>query len=84
MEKSSLILLALTVIAALGVFNLAPETPAQNAEELYQYKVEFENFKHTFNKRYEIEEEAFRFKIFKDNVNKINKHNQDSTQTYLM
>jgi hypothetical protein len=54
MEKSSLILLALTVIAALGVFNLAPETPAQNAEELYQYKVEFENFKHTFNKRYEI------------------------------
>lgn len=31
-----------------------------------------------------MEEEAYRFKIFKDNVDKIRKHNADLTQTYTM
>ena len=84
MEKSSLILLALTVIAAFGVFNYGPEKQTQPAEELYQYKVEFDNFKFQFNKKYQIEEEAFRFRIFKENINKIRKHNADHTQTYEM
>lgn len=77
MEKSSIILLVLTVVAALGVFNLAPESSTQNLEEIYQYKIEFNNFKHAHGRRYDVQEEAFRFKIFKDNVNKIKKHNAD-------
>ena len=77
MDKSSFILLALTVIAALGVFNLAPESNTEVSEELYQYKVEFENFKYQFARKYEAEEVAFRFKIFKDNINRIRKHNDD-------
>jgi hypothetical protein len=84
MEKSSLILLTLTIIAALGVFNYAPQKSTQSAEELYQFKIEFDNFKLQFNKKYQVEEEAFRFKIFKQNINKINQHNSDSTQTFLM
>lgn len=84
MEKSSLILIALTVIAAFGVFNYGPEKQTQPAEELYQFKIEFDNFKFQFNKKYQVEEEAFRFKIFKDNLNKIRKHNADSTQSYEM
>ena len=51
---------------------------------MYQYKIEFDNFKHTYNKKYEIEVEAFRFKIFKENVDKMIKHNADTTQTYTM
>lgn len=54
MEKSSILLLALTVIAALGVFTYAPENQTQSAEELYQFKVEFDNFRFQFNKKYEV------------------------------
>lgn len=84
MDKSSFILLALTLIATIGVFNLAPSAETSLPEELYQFKIEFDNFKFQFNKKYEAVEEAFRFKIFKENLNKINKHNSDSAQTYLM
>jgi cathepsin L len=84
MEKTSLILLALTIIATIGVFNYAPETETQSVEEIYQYKIEFTNFMFQFNKKYDSQEQAYRFKIFKDNLIRINKHNKDSAQTYLM
>lgn len=84
MEKSSVILLALTIIAALGLFSLSPQSDDDAVQHMYQYKIEFDNFKHTYAKKYTIEEEAFRFKIFKDNVDKMIKHNADTTQTYTM
>ena len=77
MEKSSILLLALTIIATIGLFNYAPQAENQSVEELYQYKIEFTNFKFQFNKKYEAEEEAYRFKLFKENIIKIQKHNSD-------
>jgi len=54
MDKSSFLILALIIIATLGVFNISHETENQDAELLYQYKVEFNNFKFNFNKKYEV------------------------------
>ena len=52
---------------------------------MYQIKVEWENFKIKHSRNYEsIEEEAYRFKVFKDNLEMIKKHNVDATKTYKM
>lgn len=61
-----------------------PEVTKDKSADLYQYKVSFDIFKHEHGKQYTLEEEAFRFVIFKKNIDKINKHNADSTQTYEM
>lgn len=74
MQKSSIVLLAITLIAAFGIFNLSANNNL--------YKQEFEAFKTQFARRYSPEEESFRFAVFTANLEKVNKHNSDPTQTY--
>jgi hypothetical protein len=74
MYKTPIILLAITLIAAFGILNL----PANDNI----YKQEFETFKTNFAKRYSSQEESFRFAVFTANLERINKHNSDPTQTY--
>lgn len=51
---------------------------------MYQIKIDFEMFKHKYAKKYNANEEAYRFKVFKDNVEMIKKHNADSKYTYKL
>ncbi len=52
---------------------------------MYQTKVEWENFKINHSRNYEtIQEEAYRFKVFENNLKMIKKHNSDHTKTYKM
>lgn len=52
---------------------------------MYLTRLEWDNFKLKFSKQYSsVEEEAFRFKVFKDNLEMIEKHNADSTRTWKM
>ncbi len=46
--------------------------------------VEFESFKSTYGKIYPLEENIYRFSIFVKNLEKIARHNADSTQTYTL
>lgn len=47
-------------------------------------KSEFEKFKEIFDKDYTKAEETYRLTIYRQNVEKIEKHNADPTQTYKM
>jgi hypothetical protein len=51
---------------------------------MYQVKIDFEMFKHKYAKKYNANEEAYRFKVFKDNVEMIKKHNADNKYTYKL
>jgi len=45
---------------------------------------EFEKFKQVFDKEYSKSEETYRFTVYQENVQKIEKHNADPSQTYKM
>ena len=83
MDKSHIILLIMALMTAFGLYHSTEQT--QEVQEIYQTKVEWENFKIKHGRNYEsIEEEAYRFKVFKDNLEIIKKHNADQSKTYKM
>lgn len=75
MKASTLVLVTLAIAAA-TLYLL----PASDNLEVQEFRL----FKSRFNRVYDAEEEAFRFKIFTDNLKKIEIHNADETQTYKM
>jgi hypothetical protein len=56
MEKSSVLIILLTVAAAFAVFNYSPKQDNEAVQEMYQYKIEFDNFKHEYNRVYDVDE----------------------------
>jgi len=83
MQNSSKIILALTILTAIGLFYLpAPARPSD--QEFKYFKNEFQSFKTKFNRQYYLMEEKFRFQIFMENLKFINQHNLDSSKTYKM
>lgn len=53
-------------------------------ESSKEKKVSFEEWKSRFGVTFEKSEEEYRKLIFERNLEKINKHNADTTQTYKM
>ncbi|KAJ6233755.1 cysteine protease rdl2-related [Anaeramoeba flamelloides] len=48
----------------------------------FELQKEWVSHKEKYNLQFTIDEEAVRFKVFADNVNKINEHNSDPNQLY--
>lgn len=74
MSKNLILALAVAVCAISAVML------SQNVEQ----KDEFTQWKSQFTVAWGAEEDAFRRLVFFKNLEKINKHNADTTQTYKM
>jgi len=71
--------LALTAVAV--VYNL----PQNNIPEQNEFKSLFQAWRIQHSKEYQTaEEEAYRFEIFQNNLDYINKHNADKTKTFTL
>merc|ERR1712065_83579 len=66
---------SIAIVAAALVVCAAALHPDHLAEDVYQSM--WEDFKSTHEKEYPSAEEPFRFLIFKDNVDQINRHNAE-------
>merc|ERR1711991_568759 len=66
---------SIAIVAAALVVCAAALHPDHLAEDVYQSM--WEDFKSTHEKEYTSAEEPFRFLIFKDNVDQINRHNAE-------
>jgi hypothetical protein len=77
-------MLAMTLIASLSVFYMPQKDISANVKDLDLFETEYNNFKSQYSKKYSLSEDAFRFRVFRENVEKINQHNSDESQTYLM
>merc|ERR1711916_210610 len=66
---------SIAIVAAALVVCAAALHPDHLAEDVYQSM--WEDFKSTHEKEYTSAEEPFRFLIFKDNVDQINRHNKE-------
>merc|ERR1711916_110787 len=67
--------ISIAIVAAALVVCAAALHPDHLAEDVYQSM--WEDFKSTHEKEYTSAEEPFRFLIFKDNVDQINRHNAE-------
>ena len=74
--KTDYIILGLAILASL----LITQIPASEDSALG----EFNKFKTDYGKVYRPEEELYRFNIFIQNLAKIETHNADPKQTYMM
>ena len=84
MDKSHIILLIMALMTTFGLYYSTEQQP-QEVQEMYQTKVEWENFKIKHGRNYDSrQEEAYRFKVFNDNLEMIKKHNADRSKTYKM
>lgn len=60
------------------------KTEAKNVNHSKSFDSEWDDFKKTFSKNYELVEESVRRLIFENNMNKINAHNSKKSKTFEM
>lgn len=77
MKNQFLVGLVVALIVGAALFNY-DMMPSSNT------LTQFEEFKSTYGRTYSIEENVYRFSIFVKNLEKIEKHNADKTQTYTL
>lgn len=77
MKTEYLLVVFAALLAGAALFNMEVSTPKN-------YLSQFEEFKHTYGKAYASDEAIYRFQVFTSNVEKIERHNADATQTYTM
>lgn len=78
MKTQYLVAILAAFLAAAALYNMEASTSSNNLLPA------FHEFKKTYNREYTTEESMYRYSIFAANVEKINKHNADKTQTYEM
>ena len=76
MIKAEYIVLILAALASLLIFQI-PQSRDYS-------QIQFEQFKTDFGKTYDTQEEIYRFKVFTENLVRIETHNRDESQTYKM
>ncbi|CAD8092987.1 unnamed protein product [Paramecium sonneborni] len=57
---------------------------AQDQDNISNLQLLYENWKFEFGMKFLVEENQYRFEIFQTNLQKINQHNQNESQTYKM